>query len=272
MTALFKRRLVFGPEVELPEPTISELFHENTKLQPDAAVGGAIPGVYSYAESRAMTMLGRCYARAQQVELTPITGLPCAAMTLEAAIVGRRTRREFSAEGISADVLSKLLFLTAGVTGEQRTADGLWRQLRAAPSGGALYPIEVYVAVRSVEGVDAGVYHYAPRDHVLERVIEGDPTPALLGACQYKESLTQASLVFIFTGVLERTKRKYGERGYRLALLEAGHVAQNLGLASTALGLGCLNVGGFFDDPLNRTLQIDGIEEAVLYVAYVGTL
>jgi SagB-type dehydrogenase family enzyme len=74
----------------------------------------------------------------------------------------------------------------------------------------------------------------------------------------------------LFTAVLERPRRKYGERGYRLALLEAGHIAQNLCLVAAALELGSMNVCGFFDDRLNAALSIDGVDEAVLYVAYVG--
>jgi SagB-type dehydrogenase family enzyme len=99
---------------------------------------------------------------------------------------------------------------------------------------------------------------------------EGDPTELLVGACHYHESLQQAALVVAFTAVLERTKRKYGERGYRYALIEAGHVAQNLCLAAGALGLACMTVCGFFDDKLNDLFGLDGVDETSLYVAYLG--
>jgi SagB-type dehydrogenase family enzyme len=272
MATLFKRHVVLQPSSQPAEPTISELFHENTKLHPDVTLGSSVPGRYSHAEHRAMTRLGRRYERATKVPLTPAAALPRAELSLEQAIVGRRTRREFGTAPLSEQALSKLLFLSAGVTGEQPAPDGTTRQLRAAPSGGALYPVELYVAVCRVDCVPQGLYHYAPREHCLELCAEGDPMPALRSACHYHESLTGASVVVLFSGVLERTKRKYGERGYRLVLLEAGHVAQNLSLAASALGLGSMNVCGFFDDRINSLLQIDGVEEAALYAAYVGTM
>jgi SagB-type dehydrogenase family enzyme len=272
MAGLFKRHIVLGSEAKAPSPTLSEIFHENTKLHPAASVGALIPSSYSYAENRAMTELGRRYPRAEQRRLVAAAELPRLQATLEATIVERRSHRDFSGASLDQATLTKLLFLTAGVTGSQMTENGTQRQLRAAPSGGALYPVETYVAVRRVEGVPPGLYHYAAKEHLLELVADGDPTPELTGACQYHESLERAAVVFLFSGVLERTKRKYGERGYRLVLLEAGHLAQNLCLASTALHLGCMNVCAFFDDPLNRFLQIDGVDEAALYVAYIGAI
>ena len=82
--------------------------------------------------------------------------------------------------------------------------------------------------------------------------------------------MNQAALVVIFAGVFARTRRKYGERGYRYVLLEAGHTAQNLGLGCVSLGLGCMHVCGFFDDRLNELFALDGVDESALYVAYVG--
>lgn len=272
LASIFKRHVVCGAETEPPEPSVSELFHENTKLHPDVAIGSFIPGSYSHVENQAMAQLGRRYHRAAQVSLPPVADLPPLERTLESSIIERRTRRHFSDKPLSTTTLSKLLFLTGGITAKQQTESGFVRLLRAAPSGGALYPIEVYLAVRRVEGIASGVYHYAAKEHVLELLREGDPSEELLRACHYHESLQQAALVFVFSAVLERTKRKYGERGYRLVLLEAGHVAQNLCLASTALNLGCMNICGFFDDRLNQLLFIDGLEEAALYAAYVGSI
>jgi SagB-type dehydrogenase family enzyme len=183
----------------------------------------------------------------------------------------RRSQRSFStATPLAFERLSELLSLTNGVTGEVRLSGGRLRHLRASPSAGALYPIEIYVAVRSVAGLDAGLYHFAPREAELELLHAGDPTGALLGACYYHDSLRQASAVVVLSGVLERTKRKYGERGYRYVLIEAGHVAQNLCLAAAALDVACMPVCGFFDDELNDLLALDGIEETALYVAYLG--
>ena len=269
MALLRNRYALLGPDAEPSEPPVSELFHENTKLQPDAPIGGLFPTVYSEAESAAMVSVGKRYHRAEHL---PLPELPRAgeAGSFQDLIERRRTCRSFDPRPVSLEAAARLLQLTGGVTDRRRTEGGLLRVLRAAPSAGALYPIEIYLGVRHVQGVDPGLYHFAPRERRLERLKAGDPTEALARACHYRESLEQAAMVVIFVGVFERTRRKYGERGYRYVLLEAGHIAQNLCLASAALDLGCLNVCGFFDDRLNDLLQLDGTDEAALYVAYVG--
>jgi SagB-type dehydrogenase family enzyme len=268
--AIIKRRILMGPDAEADATSISELFHENTKLHPGVPLGGSIPTAYSQLEDDAMTSVGRCYPRAPQIALTPPSEMPALSQPLETVISRRRTVRSFAAVPMAEAVLSKLLFLTGGVTARRTTSLGQTRELRAVPSAGALYPIEIYLAVRRVQGVPQGVYHFSPRAHILEKLVPGDPTPALSRACHYRESMEEAAIVIVFAGVFERTKRKYGERGYRYVLLEAGHTAQNLVLAGAALGVGCMNVCGFYDERLNDLFSLDGIEESALYVAYAG--
>lgn len=270
--AITKRRILLGADAEESESSISELFHENTKLHPDAPIGGLFPTAYSDTETGMMVSVGRRYHRAPRVQLPVPGGLGMLDARLDEVIMSRRTCRSFGPEAIELSKLSKLLFLTGGVTAKQETPMGFVRELRAVPSAGALYPIEIYLGVRNADGVAPGLYHFAPREHALEQLRKGDPTAALARACHYRESLEQAALVVVFAGVLERTKRKYGERGYRYVLIEAGHTAQNLVLAGAALGLGCMNVCGFFDQRLNDLFQLDGVEETALYVAYVGTV
>ena len=266
--AIIKRRAVLGPDAEDDVPSLSELFHENTKLHPGAPIGGLFPTAYSEAETDAMIAVGRRYHRAPQIPLTPPSEVP-ALPRLDAVIERRRTVRHFAAEPMPEAVLSKLLYLTGGVTA-RLPAEGGTRELRATPSAGALYPIEIFLGVRRVAGVPQGLYHFSPRGHALEQLRADDPTAALAGACHYIESLAEAAVVVVFAGVFERTRRKYGERGYRYVLIEAGHNAQNLVLAGAALGVGCMNVCGFYDDRLNNLFQLDGVEESALYVAYAG--
>lgn len=267
--SIIKRRVLLGPDAEEAGPSLSELFHENTKLHPAAPIGGLFPTAYSEAETDAMTSVGRRYHRAPQIRLTPPSELTVLETRLDAAIERRRTVRSFAPRPMPEAVLSKLLFLTGGVTAVQAAGGGA-RELRATPSAGALYPIEIFLGVRRVAGVPEGLYHFAPKAHALEQLRAGDPTPALAGACHYLDSLNEAAVVIVFAGVFERTRRKYGERGYRYVLIEAGHNAQNLVLAGAALGVGCMNVCGFYDDRLNELLHLDGVEESALYVAYAG--
>ena len=98
----------------------------------------------------------------------------------------------------------------------------------------------------------------------------GDPTKSLYQACCYQQYVHQAAVVVLISGVFQRTKRKYGERGYRYVLLDVGHLGQNIYLACTALGLAVMTTCGFFDEPANELLRLDGIDESMLYVAFIG--
>jgi SagB-type dehydrogenase family enzyme len=265
---ILRRRRLLGPEPRPPAATLSELYHENTKLHPNVPLGFA-PSQLGDAESEAMTSAGRSYRRLPSVPLRS-DARRASSVSLADAITTRRTQRAFDAAPLPFDSFSELLSLTNGVTAEVTTPGGFVRHMRAAPSAGALYPIEIYLGVRRVEDLAPGLYHFAPRERVVERLREGDPTEALAGACHYHDSLHQAAVVVVIAAVVERTKRKYGERGYRYALIEAGHVAQNLCLAAAALQVGCMNVCGFYDDRLNELFELDGVEETALYVAYLG--
>jgi SagB-type dehydrogenase family enzyme len=265
---ILRRRQLLDSDPEPGGATLSELYHENTKLHPNLPIEFA-PSEFGDAESGAMVAAGRRYGRLPTVPLLP-RDERADLVSLREAIKSRRSQRTFDPAFLAFDELSELLFLTNGVTEKVLTPSGYVRHLRAAPSAGALYPIEIYLGIRRVSDLPSGLYHFAPREAVLERIREGDPTDDLSGACHYHESLHQAAVVVVFAAVLERTKRKYGERGYRYALIEAGHVAQNLCLASAAMGLGCMTVCGFYDDKLNDLFELDGVEETALYVAYLG--
>jgi SagB-type dehydrogenase family enzyme len=104
----------------------------------------------------------------------------------------------------------------------------------------------------------------------LALLSRGDPGDRLHEVCCGQDYARQTGLVVLITAVLERTKRKYGERGYRYVLLDVGHLAENIYLACTALGLAVMTTGAFFDDEVADLLAIDGCEEAVMYVAFVG--
>ncbi|HSP73132.1 MAG TPA: SagB/ThcOx family dehydrogenase, partial [Gaiellaceae bacterium] len=108
---------------------------------------------------------------------------------------------------------------------------------RTVPSGGALYPLELYAVCASVEGAPRGLLHYDPFAHRLEQLTTGDALADLAAALVDPAPLEQAALALVVTAVLWRTRFKYGARGYRFALVEAGHVAQNVLLAAAALRL-----------------------------------
>jgi SagB-type dehydrogenase family enzyme len=184
-------------------------------------------------------------------------------LSVEEALQTRRSVRDYSDQPLSLEALSCLLHAAQGIT-EQRLA------FRAAPSAGALYPIELYPVVHNVSGLAPGVYHYAVQEHALERLKKGDFRGRVTQAGLHQRFLGQASVCFILSAVFQRTRWKYRERAYRYVLLEAGHVGQNLYLAATSMGLGACAVGAFLDNQLNELLGLDVGLEAVLYVVSVG--
>ena len=142
---------------------------------------------------------------------------------------------------------------------------------RPVPSAGALYPLELYVLVRNVTGLDAGVYHYDAMADDLA-VLSTDPwEDQAARAFLTWEAVAQAPFILCLSAVFERTQTKYGQRGYRYVLFEAGHVAQNICLTAQDQGLGSLCMGGFYDDVLNWMIGLDGLAEAVVYTIAIGT-
>jgi SagB-type dehydrogenase family enzyme len=150
--------------------------------------------------------------------------------------------------------LGDLLHLAAGVT-ERRGG----RALRAAPSSGALFPSELYVLARAVDGLAAGIYHY---DADLGRLDALGPLPPASGA----PSAGNADVAVVLTSVFARTGHKYRNRAYRYAMADAGHLVENLRVAAHAAGLQAQLLARFDEAQLARTLGVDGVEEGVLAV------
>lgn len=181
--------------------------------------------------------------------------------SVEEAIQDRRSVREYEDEPLSLEELSQLLWAAQGITGEGFK--------RAAPSAGALYPLEVYVLVGEVNGLDPGFYHYLPKNHSLEKIASKDFRSELTKAAYDQSYIEEAPASLVFTAIYERTTQKYGDKGVRYVHIEAGHAAQNVYLQSGALGLGTVSVGGFEDDKVKAMLSLPE-EEQPLYIMPIG--
>lgn len=184
-------------------------------------------------------------------------------ISVEEAIVKRRSKRNFAQKPLSLKELSRLLYYAEGIT-------DIRRGLRAAPSAGALYPIEIYPVIHQVEGIKPGIYHYSIEDHLLELLKEGDYRQKFLQYCLGQEFVAKVGVVFIMTAIFARTKWKYQHRAYRYVLIEAGCIAENIHLSAESMGLGACAVGAFFDDQINKELEIDGIKESAILIIVVG--
>lgn len=179
----------------------------------------------------------------------------------------RRSQRHYQERPLTREELAALLWATQGITGELENY-----RLRAAPSAGALYPVETYLAVHRVTGVETGLWHFDVSGFALELLAPGDCRRPLVEAGLAQSFLGSAGAVFIWTGILNRAMWKYRERAIRYLFLDAGHICQNLMLAATALNLGVCPVGAFFDEEVERLVGVDGREEVALYLAAVGPL
>jgi len=177
----------------------------------------------------------------------------------------RRSRRRFTDAPLPQETLMLLLWAAQGITEPGH------RPLRTAPSAGALYPLETYVAAARVENLAPGIYHWElPEERIALVQGRDDVADAAAAACLGQGMVARAAVTFIWSAVWGRSAQKYGDRALRYAYLDAGHAAENLHLAVEALGLGTCMIGAFLDDEMNALAGVDGQEEAVLYAACVG--
>jgi SagB-type dehydrogenase family enzyme len=194
--------------------------------------------------------------------------MPTDETPLSRLLAQRQSCRAFAPKPMPLPTLARLLANAYGAIDTSMRDNGLLGITRPIPSAGGLYPLTLRVALKRTASIADGVYQYNVLHHCLEpeTLAAGDVREHLLA--QY--FLRDASLVIILSAVFARTLKKYGARGYRYILLEAGHVAQNICLTATELGLGSLCVGGFRDHRLNRALGLDQRREAVVYCVGVG--
>jgi SagB-type dehydrogenase family enzyme len=175
--------------------------------------------------------------------------------SLEEALAKRRSVRRFTDDALTEEEISQLLWSMQGITRD-------WGA-RTAPSAGALYPLEVYVATAE------GLYHYVPRGHRTVLAPRLGLRQALWEAGLKQDWIREAPAVFVIAAVYARTAVKYGDRAKRYVHLEAGHVAENLLLQAVALGLGGVPVGAFHDDKVHDALGLPKDQEP-LYLIPVG--
>lgn len=202
---------------------------------------------------------------AQKPEAEASVALPAprrsGAVSLEETLQKRRSIRQYKDEPVTLAEIGQLLWAAQGITNE---AGG-----RTAPSAGALYPLEVYVAAGRVTDLAPGIYKYRTREHKLVRIRSGDLRAELAAAALGQQQIARGPATFVFSGVYARTAGRYKERTLRYVHMEAGHAAQNLCLQAVALGLGAVVMGAFDDGRVQRVAGMPG-EEAALYLVTVG--
>jgi SagB-type dehydrogenase family enzyme len=247
-----------------------EVFHENSK-------NGRV-ALASTQQSQAQVQDGMKqfheslpYADCASVALPPPAEMPALRVTLGEAILGRCSSRELAPRAASLPQAAALLHYSYGMVRENGYVKFPPR-LRPVPSAGALFPMEIYLHASRVEGLSPGLYHYSPKEHCVHLLSGAPSLDAIAAATLYPEYVGGASLVFFVTALFGRTTWKYGERGYRYALIEAGHFAQNVALVAGALGLGAFSLGGYVDREIDDVLGIDGVTQSTVCMVCAGGL
>lgn len=200
------------------------------------------------------------------IDLPAPQSLQLGQASLREVIDRRRSERTYAQQPISLEELSYLLWCTQGVKQVLPTAT-----LRTVPSAGARHAFETLVAVRRVEGLDEGLYHYDPFEHRLFLLDGENSQTAAITAASYDQSCVKSgAVILVWIAVPQRMNWRYGERGYRYLHLDAGHACQNLYLAAEAIGCGACAIAAFSDEAVNELLGLDGRARFAIYLAAVG--
>lgn len=259
---------VYGCKPDLNDP--AEAYHEASKVAP-CQIDRQMEGARRLAASPDLRLSSLRAVKRHGGARISLPDPPLLDSPLEELIGRRRSRRDFTCGPIACNALAALLWAGYGITGQLEPEDdrpGI--PLRAVPSGGALYPLELYAAAVRVTDLEPGLYHFDPLWPGLEPLRPGLTAEELAVLSTYPDIASSAAVLIFIAAVFGRTRFKYGLRGYRFALLEAGHVAQNLLLAATALGLGAVPLGAFFDRRTDTFLRLDGVNESTLYAIALG--
>jgi SagB-type dehydrogenase family enzyme len=176
-------------------------------------------------------------------------------LSLEEALYKRESVRSFSPDPLTVKEISQILWAAQGTT---RHWGG-----RTSPSAGALYPLEIYMALRE------GLYEYVPGQHQMLQVANRNFMASLSDAALGQGCVREAPAIVIITAVYERIERKYGSRGERYVKIEVGHAAQNILLQAVSLGLSAVPVGAFHDEKVRRILSLPD-DHKPLYLIPVG--
>jgi SagB-type dehydrogenase family enzyme len=181
---------------------------------------------------------------------------------LEVAIQRRRSVRHYRQSALNLHQISQLLWSAQGMTE---------RGYRTVPSAGATYPLKIFLVAgqRGVEGLPEGIYHYQPETHSLALAVKGDHRNPLCSASLGQEFIQKAPLSMVIVADYSRTTRRYGDRGRRYVLMEAGHVGQNVSLQAVAMGLATVMVGAFRDEEVATVMRLSPNFEP-LYVIPIG--
>jgi SagB-type dehydrogenase family enzyme len=207
---------------------------------------------------------------ARLIDLIAPEALDIGEMALIEVINRRRSRRKYTKEPLTLKELSFLLWATQGV---QRVIQEGVRVYRTVPSGGARHSFETYLMINRVTGIEPGLYRYLSMEHRLCLLYsENSLDEKIADACRRQSFIKDAAVVFLWTTIPYRMEWRYGPIAHKAIAMDAGHLCQNLYLASEAIGAGTCAIGAYTQEKIDAILGVDGKEEFTIYVASVGKL
>lgn len=245
------------------------LYHENSKLN-SATLAAMAEAVGAFTEDteqvRLSTTSHKTYPGNSRIPFPPRAEMHLLPRSLAQVLASRRSHGGNSK--IYFHQVAALLDFACGVTGSHGNlkTDGFVQRLRAYPSGGALFPVEVYLGAFSIAGLEPGLYHHHPLDRCLETIRLENLKEEFSRLILVPSGSVENHGILVLAARWRLSFTKYRERGYRIVMLEAGHIAQNLQLSATALGLSACPIAGFLDDELAHQFGLSIAEEPPLYV------
>lgn len=249
---LFEYDLNENSTINYPENSIDELYHvnsKNTSLDELNTVSSQIKDLISQQPKRHSDFTVQLDEESKVDKKT------------KDILESRESTRNFKQYDIQLPEISAIL----------KNSYGYKENERSYPSAGALYPVEIYWFNLSDNSLDRAIYRYSLFDSNLSKVQDLEAIkPLFMNQIQENVNLQKISGFFGLTGVFNRLRMKYGSRGYRYTLIESGHIAQNILLIAEELNLDTLPIGGFYDRKVEDVMELDGIEESILYMIGVG--
>jgi SagB-type dehydrogenase family enzyme len=250
----------------------AEEFLVNTRLRRrDVEFETSVGGYFTESGAAVVSLVGQEHARGRRaVALPPSVPLR---MELGEAIRRRRSVRAYTGESIPLSYLATVVRAACGITASVTARDDLAIPLRSTPSAGGLYPVELHLAALRIDDLPPATYVYDARRDVLWETAGEGAVEALLGAVAAPAEVmttSQACALVLLVARPWRSMRKYGPRGMRHVLHEAGAIAEHVNLASAALGVGSVDSASFYDDEVHEALGIDGVYQTLVHVLVLG--
>jgi SagB-type dehydrogenase family enzyme len=268
-------RLRYRERGGLAQTRLAEDFLMNTRLlRSDPESDRSIQTYFTNQAIVVLSLNGHEAAVPDAVKLPP--GVPLE-LSLGDAMGRRRSSRTFTGDVVPVAYFASIVRAAGSVSGraEVQLSDGGQVELdfRTTPSGGGLYPVELFALVQNVEGLPRRVYRYNPVGDVLVPVGGEDTVADLLKTFTVTEefiSLSRANVIVFLVGRPWKSMCKYGRRGLRFLFLEAGCMAENIHLAVAGLGLGSVDCASVCDDEVHSVFSFDGVAAALLHTVVIG--